>query len=104
MRTCRKRWRNTNFLNAEGSERSLRFLGFKVTETESLEMANPILYGADYSVYVRIARMVLAEKGVDHELVPVDVFAAEGVPAWYFDRWSGMSPSSGWRRRHPTRR
>ncbi|RWC47444.1 MAG: glutathione S-transferase family protein [Mesorhizobium sp.] len=48
-------------------------------------MANPILYGADYSVYVRIARMVLAEKGIEYELVPVDVFAAEGVPAWYFE-------------------
>jgi len=41
------------------------------------------LYGADYSVYVRIARMTLAEKGVDHELVPVDVFAPGGIPEWY---------------------
>jgi len=46
------------------------------------------LYGADYSVYVRIARMTLMEKGVGHELVPVDVFAAGGTPEWY-------------RRRHP---
>jgi glutathione S-transferase len=41
------------------------------------------LYGADYSVYVRIARMTLLEKGVDHELVPVDVFSADGIPGWY---------------------
>lgn len=46
-------------------------------------MPKPILYGADYSVYVRIVRMALIEKGVDHDLVPVDVFAAEGPPEWY---------------------
>lgn len=48
-------------------------------------MKKPILYGADYSVYVRIARMTLEEKGVDHELVPLDIFAAEGVPDWYLE-------------------
>lgn len=46
-------------------------------------MTRPILYGADYSVYVRIARMALEEKSVGYDLVPVDVFAADGVPAWY---------------------
>jgi glutathione S-transferase len=46
-------------------------------------LAKPTLYGADYSVYVRIARLALLEKGVAHELVPVDIFAADGVPAWY---------------------
>ncbi|ESZ27746.1 glutathione S-transferase family protein [Mesorhizobium sp. L2C084A000] len=48
-------------------------------------MGKPIVYGAEYSVYLRIVRLVLAEKGIDYELVPVDVFAAEGVPAWYFE-------------------
>ncbi|MDX8511282.1 glutathione S-transferase family protein [Mesorhizobium captivum] len=48
-------------------------------------MSKPILYGADYSVYVRIARMTLEEKGVDYELVPLDIFAAEGIPAWYLE-------------------
>lgn len=48
-------------------------------------MTKPILYGADYSVYVRIARMALEEKGIDYELVPLDIFAAEGVPAWYLE-------------------
>ena len=48
-------------------------------------MAKPTLYGADYSVYVRIARMALEEKGVGYELVPLDIFAAEGVPAWYLE-------------------
>ena len=40
-------------------------------------MGKPTLYGADYSVYVRIARLALAEKGVAHELVPLDSFAIE---------------------------
>ncbi|CDX39515.1 Glutathione S-transferase III [Mesorhizobium sp. ORS 3359] len=48
-------------------------------------MKKPILYGADYSVYVRIARMTLEEKGVDYELVPLDIFAAEGIPDWYLE-------------------
>ncbi|TPJ77115.1 glutathione S-transferase family protein [Mesorhizobium sp. B2-6-2] len=48
-------------------------------------MAKPTLYGADYSVYVRIARMALGEKGVDYELVPLDIFAAAGIPAWYLE-------------------
>lgn len=45
-------------------------------------MPPPTLYGAPYSVYVRAARLALAEKGVAYELVPVDIFAAQ-VPAWY---------------------
>ncbi|MGX5848960.1 glutathione S-transferase family protein [Mesorhizobium sp. PL10] len=48
-------------------------------------MTRPILYGADYSVYVRIVRLALAEKGTDYELVPVDIFAADGSPAWYLE-------------------
>lgn len=46
----------------------------------------PILYGAPYSVYVRAARLTLQEKGVPYRLVPVDVFADEGVPADHLDR------------------
>ena len=46
----------------------------------------PRLFGADYSVYVRIARLALAEKGIDYELVPVDIFDREGVPDWYLER------------------
>ncbi|MBW8908009.1 MAG: glutathione S-transferase family protein, partial [Mesorhizobium sp.] len=48
-------------------------------------MTKPILYGADYSVYVRVARMALEEKGIGYELVPLDIFAAEGIPAWYLE-------------------
>ncbi|HEV2673975.1 MAG TPA: glutathione S-transferase family protein [Aliidongia sp.] len=49
-------------------------------------MARPLLFGAAYSVYVRIARLTLEEKGVAHDLVPVDVFAADGLPADYLQR------------------
>lgn len=44
------------------------------------------LFGADYSVYVRSARLALAEKGVDYSLVPVDVFATGGPPSDHLDR------------------
>jgi len=48
-------------------------------------MAAPRLLGAGYSVYVRIARLTLAEKQVEYEHVPVDVFATGGPPAWYLE-------------------
>ena len=34
----------------------------------------PILYGAPYSVYVRIVRLVLLEKKVEYTLKPIDIF------------------------------
>src|SRR5712692_6820754 len=40
----------------------------------------PIVFGAPYSVYVRAVRLALEEKGVDYELVPVDIFASGGPP------------------------
>lgn len=49
-------------------------------------MGRPRLFGADYSVYVRIARMALAEKDVDYELVPIDIFDKAGLPDWYAKR------------------
>jgi glutathione S-transferase len=36
--------------------------------------ANPIVYGAAYSVYVRAVRLTLVEKGVAYDLVEADVF------------------------------
>jgi glutathione S-transferase len=42
--------------------------------------ASVIVYGAAYSVYVRIVRITLHEKDVPYELVPVDVFADDGLP------------------------
>jgi glutathione S-transferase len=49
-------------------------------------MAEPVLYGAAYSVYVRIARLALAEKGVAYRLEEVDIFAAGGPPTAYLQR------------------
>ncbi len=50
------------------------------------DIAKPILFGAAYSVYVRIARLVLAEKNVDYDLIEVDIFAPDGPPADYRER------------------
>ena len=45
------------------------------------------LYGAQYSVYTRIARLVLEECGVPYSLVEVDIFGAEDeLPADYLRR------------------
>jgi glutathione S-transferase len=46
----------------------------------------PTLFGAAYSVYVRIARLALEEKGVPYHLVEVDIFAEGGPPADYLRR------------------
>lgn len=40
----------------------------------------PILIGARYSVYTRIVRLALAEKGIPYRLEEVDVFAPGGPP------------------------
>jgi len=49
-------------------------------------MTRPIVFGASYSVYVRIVRLALEEKQVAYELIPVDVFAPGGVPAEHLQR------------------
>jgi glutathione S-transferase len=46
----------------------------------------PIVFGAPYSVYVRSVRLALEEKGIDYELVPVDIFASVGVPPRHLAR------------------
>ena len=38
-------------------------------------MSKPTLYGPTYSTYTRSMRMVLAEKGIDYDLVEVDMIA-----------------------------
>ena len=40
-------------------------------------MSSVTLYGPDYSTYTRSLRIALAEKGVDYDLVPVDIFEGE---------------------------
>jgi glutathione S-transferase len=46
----------------------------------------PIVFGARYSVYTRIVRLALAEKGVAYRLEEVDVFAPGGPPASHLAR------------------
>lgn len=43
-----------------------------------------VLMGLERSVYTRIVRLVLAEKGVDYTFREVDVFAERGAPLYYF--------------------
>ena len=49
-------------------------------------MQKPRLLGADYSVYVRSARLAFTEKRVAYELDAIDVFAADGPPASYLKK------------------
>ncbi|TCQ02197.1 glutathione S-transferase [Rhizobium sp. PP-F2F-G36] len=49
-------------------------------------MEKPTLFGADYSVYVRTVRLVLHEKNIAYDLVPIDVFADAGPPSSYLAR------------------
>lgn len=44
------------------------------------------LYGAAWSVYVRIVRLALEEKRVKYDLVEADVFAETGVPNEHLTR------------------
>ncbi|WP_175053808.1 glutathione S-transferase family protein [Paraburkholderia sediminicola] len=44
------------------------------------------LYGAAWSVYVRIVRLALEEKQVKYDLIEVDVFAETGVPREHLAR------------------
>jgi len=46
-------------------------------------MADITLLGLRISVYTRIARLALEEKGIDYELREVDIFADDGPPADY---------------------
>ncbi|MBK8160011.1 MAG: glutathione S-transferase family protein [Rhodospirillaceae bacterium] len=48
-----------------------------------IDPTRPQLFGAHYSVYVRIARLALLEKGIAHDTHEVDIFAAGGPPADY---------------------
>jgi glutathione S-transferase len=47
---------------------------------------NVTVYGETYSVYVRFVRLALTEKGVDYNLVPVDIFAPSGPPPEHLKR------------------
>jgi glutathione S-transferase len=49
-------------------------------------MAEVVVWGAAYSVYVRIVRLALAEKGVAYRLEEVDIFAPGGPPPEHLAR------------------
>jgi glutathione S-transferase len=49
-------------------------------------MSDPVLYGLSRSVYTRIARLALEEKGVRYTLEEVEIFGARGVPAEHLAR------------------
>jgi glutathione S-transferase len=49
-----------------------------------------MLYGAAYNVYVRAVRLALAEKGVQYQLIEIDLGAEEGAPANYLHHASFM--------------
>jgi glutathione S-transferase len=49
-------------------------------------MATVVLYGLSRSVYTRIARLALEEKGVEYELEEVEIFGPSGVPPEHLER------------------
>lgn len=48
--------------------------------------ANPVLFGLKRSVYTRIARLALEEKGVPYSLQEVEIFGPAGVPKDHLER------------------
>ena len=44
------------------------------------------LFGAAYSVYVRIPRLVMEEIAVPYHLVDVDIFTPDSIPSDYTER------------------
>jgi glutathione S-transferase len=49
-------------------------------------VSDPILYGLSRSVYTRIARLALEEKGVRYTFEEVEIFGPEAVPAAHLAR------------------
>ena len=55
-------------------------------EPDPMSEPSVTLFGADYSVYTRIARLALEEKGVAYRFGSVDVFAEDGLTKDYLER------------------
>jgi glutathione S-transferase len=49
-------------------------------------MKRVTLFGASYSVYVRVVRLVLEELKIPYDLIEIDIFSKDGVPPDYLDR------------------
>ena len=60
------------------------------TTLHSAAHSAPVLYGAAYNVYVRAVRLALAEKGIDYQLIEIDLGSEEGAPANYLHHQSFM--------------
>jgi glutathione S-transferase len=52
----------------------------------TLTPTSPVLFGLERSVYTRIARLALEEKGVPYSLHEVEIFGPGGVPEEHFKR------------------
>lgn len=52
----------------------------------TLPPTSPLLFGLERSVYTRIARLALEEKGVPYALHEVEIFGPGGVPEEHFKR------------------
>jgi glutathione S-transferase len=50
------------------------------------DLSDPVLYGLSRSVYTRIARLALEEKGVRYTLEEVEIFHSLGAPAEHLAR------------------
>lgn len=51
-----------------------------------MDRNEPILFGLTRSVYTRIARLALEEKGVSYTLEEVEIFGPDGVPPEHLER------------------
>ena len=65
------------------SDTGTRHLTKRLSHLRMSTASTPILYGAAYNVYVRAVRLALAEKGVQYQLIEIDLGAEEGAPANY---------------------
>src|SRR5688572_16175827 len=65
------------------SDTGLRHLTKRLPHLRTSAASTPLLYGAAYNVYVRAVRLALTEKGVDYQLIEVELNTEEGAPANY---------------------
>lgn len=49
------------------------------------DFVQPVLLGMTISVYTRIVRLALKEKGVEYQFREIDIFSDQGVPASYLE-------------------
>src|SRR3546814_4109035 len=85
------RWRRSRPTSSSPSSPSTCSACRAATEPSRMK---PLLFGPSYSVYVRIAKIVLAEKRVDYEQVEFDDFDRNDWPAdWPQRQPFGLVPA-----------